>query len=91
MNDECKNLLRLEEDTETILRTLSPKEIDGAINWGDLHCVEAVLSVNKDGLEHYRVLIEEAEPENMELHNVMYDQLTGYYGWPPTIEVVTEW
>lgn len=91
MEEERENLRRLEEDTETIISTLSPTDIDGAINWGDLHCVEALLIMNKDGLEYYQVCIEEASPDNHDLHNAVYEQLVTKYGWLSTTEVVTEW
>jgi len=64
------------EYANEVLANLKPGEVEGAINWGDLHCtdVEECRSV------HYtepfvRVTIEEASPDNLKLWEYMGKKL----------------
>lgn len=63
--------------------------ITGSVNWGDLTCVSAEIYHTDSRGEGYRVLIEEADPDNMELQYFIQDHLEerGF----EVIEVVTEW
>jgi nucleotide-binding universal stress UspA family protein len=68
----------------------NPYDIDGAINWGNLHVVDVEfyrsLGHEREG---YRVLIEEADPYAPELHEFIATRLqdAGFL----CVEVVTEW
>ena len=91
MNREELKLIQKEVD-EALFSARSQK-IEGAINWGDLFCVEVCRCENQDGVETIKVFIEEADPNNPEL--------IGYVSsWLDTqsrvqiiedIEVYTEW
>jgi hypothetical protein len=63
--------------------------IKGAINWGDLGCTEASLSVNEFDEPQVSVLIEEADPICPELQRFVAEYLDnrGY----AVVIVFTEW
>ena len=63
--------------------------IDGAINWGDLHCVAALRVEDDLGEVHYRVEIEEAAPDNAQICRYVSEYLKGcgFAG----VSVYTEW
>ena len=65
--------------------------VDGAINWGDLGCVNVEIFINCDAGQGVRVYIEEANPHNTELREFIEDGLESVYGNLGGIEVVTEW
>lgn len=74
-----------------VLANLKPDEVEGAINWGDLSCVdvEECRSVHMNRIA-VRVTIEEADPSNADLHAFMYEKLCTKF--PDIIfEVSTEW
>jgi len=87
---EKKKLQVLQRVTDEILRELveSDTRLDGAINWGDLGCVEAQLIITAEAAPHYTVLIEEADPYNEELHNYVFDRLLPEFG---VVHIRTEW
>ena len=60
-----------------------------AINWGDLSCIRAEYCEDNEGLEDYRVWIEEASPTCSEFQKFITEELAkeGYLN----IEVCTEW
>ena len=64
------------EYANEVLSKLKPTDIAGAINWGDLSCtdVEECRSVHDD-FTTVRVTIEEADPNNPELCEHMYEAM----------------
>jgi hypothetical protein len=72
-DDRARELGALFEAAEFVLSEIKDdhhigKTIEGAINWGDLHCCDAVhcRSVHDDD-EWYEVLIEEVSPDAYKL------------------------
>lgn len=66
---------------------LKPDECPGAINWGDLSCVEVSLVLTDDEPQ-WRVVIEEASPDAWNLQIYVHKELVklGYDAF-----VSTEW
>ena len=64
-----KLLTRLENLAEEACIEAQDEDIDGAINWGDLHCADVEICLRSDGSEYINVLIEEAAPEAYDLRN----------------------
>lgn len=64
-------------------------DIDGAINWGDLHCAEVGCVIREDGQIYYRVVIEEAAAGSSELIAFIQTEFTKHNF--ERIEVETEW
>jgi hypothetical protein len=62
---------------------------NAAVNWSDLRCISAEYFVNDCGDSGYRVLIEEAAPDNAEIVDFIDDELSmkGYFG----VEIGLEW
>lgn len=60
-----------------------------AVNWGDFGCVGAEAYVTEDGTSGLRVLIEEADPGCVNVHNFVRDYLE-QHGWHG-VDVATEW
>ena len=84
------NLKEIYEYANEVLENTKPEDIEGAINWGDLGCVDVVMSMSVHGGMWIRVDIEEADPHNPELRGYMHGKLTAKY--PDTeFEVCTEW
>ena len=65
------------------------KKINGAINWADLKCVEARQWSAWPTETGYTVIIQEADPVNLELRAFInqYLERMGYYG----IDIEMEW
>ena len=70
-------------------RVLAERCVDDAFNKADLRCVTAERYENDLGETGYRVYLEEAAPEAVELRRFVCDHLAtaGY----PGVEVITEW
>lgn len=66
-------------------------EITGAINWGDLHCVNTEYAIDRGGVVVYRVYIEEAAPYENDLITFVLHYLKENGFDELTLEVVTEW
>lgn len=83
-----KDLVRLREATNEALQW-APNHVMGAINWANLHCVEARHFRSDDGSTGYEVLIEEASPDSWALQNFVGGHLAqaGF----ANVEVMTEW
>lgn len=64
-----KLLARLEILAEEACIEAQDEDIDGAINWGDLHCAGAEICLRSDGSEYINILIEEAAPDAYYLRN----------------------
>lgn len=82
------SLSRLREVTNTALQQ-AHGHVDGAINWGDLRCLEARHFVTDDGETGYQVIIEEASPTAANLHRFVGESLAevGF----ADVEVMTSW
>lgn len=63
-------------------------EIGGPVNWLDLRCVGAEFAIDDGGNVHYRVIIEEATPEAVELQHFIEQELLAEWGH---VNVVTGW
>jgi hypothetical protein len=65
--------------------------LDEAINWGDLGCVEVRYCYNNTGVECFQVVVEEADPScpklKTYLQEYLCDRIPGLYAF----EIVTEW
>ena len=82
--------VKLRDETDNIIWSLTPDVIPGAINWGDLGVREVQEVVNEERC-WWRVVIEEADPVNPTLHTVVLARLVAL-GWnADDIEIVTEW
>lgn len=81
----------LKQATDDAIRAAHRKrrEISGAINWADLHCLQAAWVVTDDEYDYAEVTIEEASPECSEFHAFIHKYLAAH-GWPD-VSVVTEW
>lgn len=55
-------------------------DIEGAINWADLHCVEVRSWTNENGGSGLTVYIEEADPANRSLSDFV-SRLIAENGW----------
>lgn len=62
---------------------------NACINWGDLGCVRAFEWIDDEGDKGYRVLIEEASPDNGEFCAFVRDYLNEL-GWLD-VQVDCEW
>lgn len=82
------DLQKLRNTTEEIIRSIDSR-IDGANNWGDLHCMFAERYETSDNNIGFRVWIEEASPDAYELQKYIIEKLKekGVDG----VEVMTEW
>lgn len=81
----------LENEVETILQELQKdkQNIDGSINWADLHCVEAKWVIDQDGEERAEVLIEEVSPYEVVLGDRVRENLKDRgYGF---VDIHLEW
>ena len=84
------NLREIYTYANEVLERTAPEDIDGAINWGDLHCTDVVMSVSVHGDIWIRVDIEECDPHNPELKEYMYEKLAEKFP-EVTFEINTEW
>jgi len=87
--EQIRFLKRLRDEVDHILDNTDPSDIDGAINWADLGCVEASYVLNQEGHTYYSVLIEEADPHNTELQMHIHNEIGKLMDI--TVEVRTEW
>jgi hypothetical protein len=82
--------VKLRDETDTVIWSLKPDDVPGAINWGDLGCRE-VQEVINDERRWYRVVIEEADPVNPALHDAVLVGLVAL-GWNiDDLEIETAW
>jgi hypothetical protein len=82
--------VKLRDDTDNVIWALKPDDVPGAINWGDLG-VREVQEVIDEERRWYRVVIEEADPSNPELHAAVTAGLV-VLGWnADDIEIETAW
>jgi len=68
---------QLQEDVDWLLDNAKDLQIPGAINWADLGVIDVIYCVNMDGDEYYIVEIDEAAPDNPDLHQYLYEHLVG--------------
>ena len=82
--------VKLRDETDSVIWSLKPEDVPGAINWGDLGVCE-VQEVITDERRWYRVVIEEADPSNPALHVAVLAGLAAL-GWDTDdIELETAW
>ena len=67
-------------------------DIESAINWGDLHCIDTMIVIDSEGDIRCHVLIAEADPSNPKLKEYVKAGLESF-PWTAgvVIEVITEW
>lgn len=86
-------LTALRNDTESILDEAKQyiKDFQGdAINWGDLHCLDASECFGADGKRVLRVYIEECSPDAGTLRRHIIAKLRDR-GYTEDIDIVLEW
>jgi hypothetical protein len=87
---ERSKAVKLRDETDTVIWSLKPDDVPGAINWGDLGCREVQEVVNEER-RWYRVIIEEADPVNPVLYDAVLAGLVAL-GWQADdIEIETAW
>jgi hypothetical protein len=84
-----EQLKALRRDTDRAIELQRGQGISGAVNWADLHCVEAEWIVNDDGEEYAQVRIEEASETAVLFQRAVQIELERL-GWPD-VSIVTEW
>lgn len=84
-------LKKLREDTDAAIEVVRARrpQVQGAINWADLHCLQAAWVLTDDEENYAEVTIEEASPDAGYFQRVIAEELARA-GWPD-IRVVTEW
>lgn len=87
--DEAK-LREIYDYANEVLDNTKPEDVKGAINWGDLGCVDVSWCKSVHGTESVMLLIEEVSPDCYELRQYMYERMMEKF---PNImfEVHTEW
>ncbi len=87
------DLTKLREATKRALKEAAKqpraKFKGDAINWKDLHCIEAAFWTNDSGTEGHRVLVEEAAPDSWRL-GLFVAALLEQAGFPG-VEVQCAW
>lgn len=63
--------------------------VHAAVNWADIHCIDAEVYLTAGGQRGLRVLLSEASPSNPQFRQYVADQLRNMDY--QDIEVVTEW
>lgn len=87
---DAGTLVRLRDDTDNVLWSLKPDDVPGAINWGDLGTRETQEVIDEQR-RWYRVIIEEADPANPDLHAAVLAGLDKK-GWNvDDLEIETAW
>lgn len=89
--DIFAELRNLRELVSTLCDDAFGAGVQGAINWADLECVEASFCININGELGYRVLIEEAAPEEIALHEFILQGLEAYGFDVTRLTIETAW
>ena len=89
MEDIIDHLHGLLLATNGILMRMEPANFPGAINWADLKCISAHLSVDQNADPTYQVVIDEAAPDEAKFCAHIAQELAAR-GWPG-VQVITEW
>ena len=87
--EECKKLLN---DTDKVLKDIYKERNSelfksSSVNWVNLRCVDARISVDQYGDVRHSVLISEASPKNYEFHEAVRERLHENWCY---VEVLTE-
>ncbi|BES72221.1 hypothetical protein RE428_32390 [Marinobacter nanhaiticus D15-8W] len=86
----CETLKAIREAADKACDTAQEAGVTGAINWGDLGCVDARFCIDEEGNGSFDVLIEEAAPGSIDLMRHVSEALVDLkLAWP--VEVRTEW
>lgn len=77
------------DTTNDVIGRLDAAAIGGPVNWADLGCTDARLTIDDVGNSYWSVLVSEASPGAAELSRVLTTALVdaGY----PHVSVETEW
>lgn len=75
----------LMDATDRAIKAVKEQRIPGAVNWADLHCLDATIG----GEAVLQVTISEVAPEATEFQEAVQSELARQ-GWP-NVKVVTEW
>lgn len=86
---EILKSLREDADAACLSAIANKEDIEGAINWADLSCVEARYCENDSGEKYYAVLIEECSPNQNDLYSFISTKLQ-QAGWDG-VEILFEW
>ena len=86
---DLKALMRAGERAITMVFKDRESFTAAAVNWADLHCIDARYCVHAEGPDTHVVIIEEAAPDNHEFQHFISEELA-QLGFP-NVEVVTEW
>lgn len=79
------------EYANEVLRNMKPGEVEGAINWGDLGCIDVEECRSVHGpVTTVRVTISEASPDNYDLWEYMGTKLGEKFPDIP-FDICTEW
>lgn len=86
-------LKKIQKVVDEALEAARSAKIEGAINWGDLSCVEVCHCENQDGEISIKIWIEEADPSNYDLHKYVIDflRVSSKVVIKEEIEISTEW
>lgn len=87
--DEDK-LREIYEFANEVLDNLKPGDVEGAINWGDLGCVDVSWCKSVHGTESVMLMIEEVSPDCYTLRQYMEERMTLRFP-DVTFDVQTEW
>ncbi|WP_157109873.1 hypothetical protein [Thermanaeromonas toyohensis] len=74
--------------TEKALRELGPGSVDDAVDWGDLHCIDAFMCSEPDN-ERWVVIVAKTAPDACRLQFAVREKLAAM-GFE-NVEVITEW
>jgi hypothetical protein len=87
------DLKKLMADTNAVIKKLYRRRLEFAncpVNWADLECVRALLTVDQEGTQSLIVEIEEASPEAGSVFGLAIAAELKKLGWP-AVEVNLEW
>lgn len=74
-DEKIKKLKLIKVTVNDALEYARSKGVKGAINWGDLQCVQVSHCVDDEGEEQYEALIEEASPKNPDLNYFIHEYI----------------
>lgn len=87
---EYDKLREIYEFANEVLDNIKPGDVEGAINWGDLGCVDVSWCKSVHGTESVLLNIEEVSPDCYELRQYMYERMLERF--PDVMfDVQTEW
>lgn len=90
MSEHLETMKRLQKACDGAIERAygTRRDIPGAVNWADLHCLDVEWYETLYGDSGYRVIVEEAAPENPDFQKFIREDIQKF-GFD--VEVVTEW